>query len=168
MTERKPRSMSVNTWVEGQIRRAEAQGEFRDLAGAGKPLPNLDREQDPLTWVVNKLRAEKFDLTAVLPPQLALAREVELLPDKLTGLPSQSAVLAYLTDLNRRITQAHARPAEGPPMRTKLVDVEASLEQWRGYRAARLAAARTTSPTAPPRRSGWRRAFGRSRRRSDG
>jgi len=52
-------------------------------------------------------------------------------------------VLAYLDDLNERISLAHARPAEGPPMRTKLIKIEPVLEQWREHRAALL-------PPPPP------------------
>lgn len=159
MTERKPRSMSVNDWVEGQIRRAQADGEFDNLPGAGQPLPDLHQEQDPLTWVVKKLRAEKFDVAAVLPPQLALAREVELLPEKLNRLSSEQAARSYLDDLNHRITMAHVRPAEGPPMRTKLVNVDELLERWRAARAAQLAAVTPPALAPKPRRGFLRRLF---------
>jgi hypothetical protein len=158
MTERKPRTMSVDDWVEGQIHRANAEGAFDNLPGAGKPIAGLDREQDPLTWVVNKLRSEQVDLADILPPQLALAREAERVAEHLRSLPSEAMVLAYLSDLNDRISLAHARPAEGPPMRTKLVKVEPLLEQWREYRASLRPARPPVVPVAGPRRrrlTGW-------------
>jgi hypothetical protein len=152
MTERKPHSMSINDWVEGQIRRADAEGAFDNLPGAGRPLVGLDTEQDPLTWVVNKLRREQVDLTSVLPPQLALAREAELVPERVRTMASEAAVRGYLDDLNARISHAHAWPPEGPPMRTKLVKVEPILEQWREYRASLAAAVRPTVVGEPRQR----------------
>jgi len=153
MTERKPRSMSVDDWVEGQIHRAEAEGAFQNLPGAGKPIPGLDREQDPMTWIVNKLRSEGVDPVDVLPPQLALAREAELVPEYVRTLPSEAMVLSYLDDLNRRINKAHARPQIGPPMRTKLVKVEPLLEAWREHQVelARVKPAPAPAPEKPTR-----------------
>ena len=148
--------MSINDWVEGQIRRADAEGAFEDLPGKGRPLAGLDRELDPMTWVVEKLRAERFDLATVLPPQLALAREAELVPDKIRTMRTQAAVRAYLEDLNQRIRLAHARPAEGPPMRTKLIKLEPVLAQWRQYRASLTPPAPEPAPE-PPRRRLFRR-----------
>lgn len=157
MTERKPPNMSVDDWVEGQIRHAEAQGAFTDLPGKGRPIAGLDRELDPMTWVVNKLRAENFDVLTVLPPQLALAREAELVPDKINAMRSESAVVAYLEDLNQRIRLAHARPPEGPPMRTKLIKLEPVLAEWREYRAS----LRPLPPAPPIEPSRKRRLFRR-------
>lgn len=154
---RKPRSMSVSDWVEGQIRRADAEGAFADLPGKGRPLTGLDRDLDPMTWVVNKLRAEKFDLLTVLPPQLALAREAELVPEKVRTMRTEAAVRSYLEDLNQRIRLAHARPAEGPPMRVRMLAIEPVITEWRAYRAT-LTPPPPPAPVAPPRRRRW---FGR-------
>ncbi len=157
MTERKPRSMSVDDWVEGQIHRAEAEAAFVNLPGAGKPLAGLDREQDPMTWIVNKLRAENVDLVDVLPPQLALAREAELVPEQVRTLPSEALVLAYLEDLNARISRAHARPQIGPPMRTKLIKIEPVLADWRDYRASLSPPKPEPATEAKPKRRRFRR-----------
>jgi DnaJ-like protein len=51
MTERKPPGTSSETWIDAQIRVAREQGAFDNLPGAGKPLPNLGQEYDPLWWV---------------------------------------------------------------------------------------------------------------------
>ncbi|HEX2905150.1 MAG TPA: DUF1992 domain-containing protein [Jatrophihabitans sp.] len=162
MTERKPRDMSVDDWVEGQIRRAEAGGAFEDLPGKGRPLTGLDRELDPMSWVVAKLRAENFDLLSVLPPQLALAREAELVPERVRTMRSENAVRDYLADLNQRIRLAHARPAEGPPMRVKMLAIDPVLAEWRAYRAS------LTPPPAPVQATRERRRLFRRRRREGG
>jgi Domain of unknown function (DUF1992) len=48
MTERKPAGTSWESWIDSQIRVAQEQGAFDNLPGAGKPLPNIDQEYDPL------------------------------------------------------------------------------------------------------------------------
>src|SRR5687768_14814986 len=59
-------------WVDLQVRRAMARGEFDNLPGAGKPLKLPDRH-DPDWWVKSLIEREK--ITGVLPPALALRRE---------------------------------------------------------------------------------------------
>ena len=48
--------------VEQRIREAQARGEFDDLPGAGKPIPDLDHADDELTWVRKWMRREGIDL----------------------------------------------------------------------------------------------------------
>ncbi|MGV9308285.1 DnaJ family domain-containing protein [Nonomuraea sp. NPDC003727] len=43
------------TLIDRQIREAQERGEFDDLPGAGKPLPNRDELNDELWWVKRKL-----------------------------------------------------------------------------------------------------------------
>lgn len=38
------------TWVERKTREAVEAGEFDDPAGAGEPIPDLDRPYDPAWW----------------------------------------------------------------------------------------------------------------------
>ncbi|MFE3936217.1 DUF1992 domain-containing protein, partial [Streptomyces goshikiensis] len=74
MTERKPAGVSVESWVDRQIREAAERGEFENLPGWGKPLASLDTPYDEMWWVKDKLHREGF---AVLPPALALRKEAE-------------------------------------------------------------------------------------------
>lgn len=67
MTERKPPGVSWESWFEQQIREAQAAGAFDNLAGAGKPLPDLDKPYDPDWWVKQLVRREQV---SVLPPAL--------------------------------------------------------------------------------------------------
>ena len=131
MSERKPPTMSFPDWVDAQIRGAEAEGAFADLPGAGKPIPDLDRSQDDLAWVANYLRRENVDLAEILPPALALAKEVETLDERLLTARSEARARLLVDDLNQRIDEAYARPQVGPPLRVKMVKVEAALERWR-------------------------------------
>jgi hypothetical protein len=166
MTERKPPNMPVSSWVEQQIRRAEANGAFANLPGSGKPLSGMDRPRSDLDWIAAKLRREDVDVAALLPPALALAREVERLPDRLAAERSETGVRRVVEDLNRRIRSAVLIAPPGPPVRVRPLDVEDEVARWRAARAAAAPIRQATSPPSekPARTSRWR---GRSRRRSD-
>src|SRR5687767_1074147 len=125
MTERKPAGTSFETWIDQQVREAEERGEMADLPGHGKPIPQ--RHGGTMEWIAEKLRKENVDTSALLPPSLALAKEVEDLPQRLAKLRSEDAVRDLLLDLNERIRKAQLAPQIGPPMRTRQVDVEATL-----------------------------------------
>jgi hypothetical protein len=147
--------MTFPGWVEQQVRQAEAEGAFENLPGAGRPIPDLDRQHDDLAWLAGYLRREDVDVVEILPPSLQLAKEVETLPDRLAGLASESRVRAVITDLNERIDAAYARPQVGPPLRVKKVRVDDAVEQWRAARPPVPAPAAVPSPAV--RRRWWRR-----------
>ncbi|SOD75163.1 uncharacterized protein DUF1992 [Jatrophihabitans sp. GAS493] len=170
MTERKPKNVSVGNWVEGQIIRAQRRGDFDDLPGEGKPLPPLELGGDDMSWIAAKLRKENLPVAAVLPPSLALAKEVEDLPALMQRQHGERDVRAHLEDLNLRILQAHRRPQEGPPLRVMTLDIDEFVADWRRRRdaaaaqravaaaaAAQLVSARSEhSDLAGPRwRPGW-------------
>jgi hypothetical protein len=135
MTERKPSNVTFESWIEYQIRRAQEAGAFDNLPGAGKPLPDIDRRRGELDWVVSYIRRENLDVLPVLPPALALAKELEDLPEKLARQRSERQVRAIVEDLNRRIGQAHRLPQSGPPLRVMPVDVDSVVAEWRERRA---------------------------------
>lgn len=62
--------------IEQKIREAEAAGDFDDLTGAGKPLPNLD---DPENALINRLVREN----GAMPEFVLLARELAALREEL-------------------------------------------------------------------------------------
>jgi Domain of unknown function (DUF1992) len=161
MTKRKPPNMTFPGWVEQQIRVAEAQGAFADLPGRGQPIPDLDRPSNELDWLAGYLRRENVDVVEVLPPALALAKEVEGLGDRVARIPSEARVRQVVEELNTRIDRAYARPQVGPPLRVKKVKVDEVLETWRETRAA-LAPPPAPVATAPQprRRRRWFRRVG--------
>jgi hypothetical protein len=150
----------VETWIEHQIRTAQADGAFENLPGAGRPIPDIDKPQSELAWVANYLRREEVDVAGLLPPGLALAKEVEDLPARLARERSEVRARAIVEDLNARIVRAHAMPQVGPPLRVRTVDVDDAIGRWRATRAA-AAAARPVpvAPVVPPsrRRHWWSR-----------
>jgi hypothetical protein len=162
MTTRKPAGLSFPDWIESQIQDAQAAGAFDDLPGTGKPIADIDSPQHELAWVANYLRRENVEVAPLLPPALALAKEVEALPERLSRVRSETEARRAVEDLNARIRRAYAAPADGPPMRVKAVDVELTLERWRRAAVPAAAVEPAQSPVPAPR-TRTRRWFGRRR-----
>jgi hypothetical protein len=132
MTDRKPKGMPVEAWIDRQIRQAQERGEMDNLPGAGKPLPK--REGGALDWVVQKLREENHDTSALLPPSLAIPREVAALPTRLAKVPTEAKVREIVADINKRIMEVHRGPQVGPPLRMGPLDADEVVEDWRKSR----------------------------------
>jgi hypothetical protein len=132
MTERKPPGVSFETWVERQIREATERGEFDNLPGAGKPIPDLDKPHDELWWVREKLRREDF---AYLPPTIALRKEAEEALQAAAEAASEAEVRRIVADINAKIVEGNRKAASGPPLNLTPFDVERVLRDWRRRRA---------------------------------
>jgi hypothetical protein len=132
MTERKPTGVSFESWVDRQISAAQAKGEFDDLPGAGKPLPKKKHGQDSaLAWVADKVRSEGHDMSVLLPPSLAIAKELEDLPKRLARERREARVREIVEDLNERIRAEHRHPSGGPFLRAQPLDVDETVATWR-------------------------------------
>ncbi|NYV77328.1 DUF1992 domain-containing protein [Streptomyces sp. UH6] len=131
MTERKPPGVNFESWVDRQIREAEARGEFADLPGAGKPLPDLGAAHDDLWWVKRKMAREGL---SVLPPALALRKEAEDAHEAALAAPTEGAARKILEDVNVKIRDMMYKPPPGPPLGRKPFDVEGVLAERRARR----------------------------------
>ena len=161
--------MKIPDWIELQIRDAERQGAFENLPGKGKPIADIDTPRTELSWLTGYLKRENVDVGIMLPPSLALAREVESLPDTLREERTEARVREIVEDLNARIRAAILRPQEGPPMRVVQVRVDKVVADWAAVRlqitTERLArieseqavAAAARAQSARPRPAWWRR-----------
>jgi hypothetical protein len=157
MTTRKPSHVSFPDWIEGQIVAAQRAGAFDNLPGKGKPIPGLGRPRHELEWVANYLRREEVAVAGVLPPQLALAKEVEDLSATVAKLHSEAAVRAAVMDLNDRICAAQRAPQDGPAMRVRTVDADAVVDAWREARAVRTPPRQLQHPEQRRQRRRFRR-----------
>ena len=131
MTEQKPPAMSWESWIEQQIREAREAGLFDNLPGAGKPLPNLTDEYDPLWWVKQLAQQEQISL---LPPSLEVLRKVESEMAVIGQVADEAKVRSRILALNLEIAKVNARATEGPPTRLGPLDVEAIVAEWRARR----------------------------------
>jgi hypothetical protein len=167
----------LESLVERRIREATERGDFDDLPGAGRPLDLRDAD-DPDWWIKRLARREQIDAATLLPPTLALRREVEGFPDSLADLTREDQVRAVLDDYNERVRADWRRPRAGPslPLPAQEVDVEEVVAGWRrrhGHRSiptptsAPSAPSAPTAPTAPlgpqPARGRWRAWWARRR-----
>jgi Domain of unknown function (DUF1992) len=133
MTERKPPGTSWETWIDAQIRVARENGVFDNLPGAGKPLPNLGQEYDPLWWVKQLVKREQI---SILPPSLELLRKVETELAAIEKLHDEASVRRRVAALNVEIAKVNATVVEGPPTRLGTLDVDQVVARWRRARSA--------------------------------
>src|ERR1700733_4201865 len=91
--------------IDKQIREAQERGDFDNLPGTGKPLPDLNQPYDENWWVKGLLKRESEASPSAL---LALRKEIESLPERLQRLTLESSVKEIVTDLNKRIRKADA------------------------------------------------------------
>ena len=133
MTQRKPPGTSWESWIEAQIRVAMEKGAFDNLPGAGKPLPNLGQEYDPLWWVKQLAQREQISM---LPPSLELLRKVEKELAGIEMLDDEATVRHRVAALNVEIAKVNATVVEGPPTRLGTLDVDQVVARWRRARSA--------------------------------
>ncbi|HVF32999.1 MAG TPA: DUF1992 domain-containing protein [Acidimicrobiales bacterium] len=158
MTERKPANVDFETWIDQQIREAEARGEFENLPGKGRPLAGLDQPTDELWWVRNWLQRENVQVPA--PPALSLRKEVHDLQDRLDREPTEACVRRVVEELNGRIRALNRMPPiDGPPTTVSPLDVDEVVERWRARRPVEPVETQEPPPplAAPPAKRSWLR-----------
>ena len=111
-------------------------GDFDDLPGAGKPIPDLGESHDPNWWLKKLVEREHV---AVLPPSLALRKEDAELDETLDRLTVETEVRRHVEDFNERVVAARYRLPEGPPLVTMPRDVDETVAPGASARTARLA-----------------------------
>jgi hypothetical protein len=127
-SERKPPKVRWETWVERQIRESMERGEFDNLPGRGKPIPDLDQPYDELWWLRKKLREEKF---SVDPPTLVLRRQLDETRAAIAAARSEAEVRRLVAAINERIVYVNSHTISGPPPELAPLDVERVVAQWR-------------------------------------
>lgn len=149
-------------YIEVLIAQSIRRGDFDDLPGHGKPLPDLGEVRDPDWWIRRKIEREQ--LTGLGPPALTLRTENTQLDGRLDRAGSERAVREILDDFNLRIVQARRQLLGGPPVVTPTRDVDAEIIRWRERRAERDRAAEESRAAADAARADMTR---RERRRAD-
>jgi hypothetical protein len=126
---RKPGELH-DRYVDRIIREAQAEGEFDDLGGKGKPLP-LTGVLEEAWWIKEKLRREKL---SDLPEALAIRLEAERVVAEVARLSDERLVRERLEELNARIRKLNRTHVSGPPTTLAPLDVEAAVARWRAGR----------------------------------
>ena len=133
MTQRKPSGIPWESWIDRQVREATERGEFEDLPGTGKPIPDLDKPHDEMWWVKRKLRDEGL---TYLPPSLALRKEVSEARTAALQASSEAEARRIIEDINETIREANRTGIRGPALMLVPFDVDRFLEEWRGQQSA--------------------------------
>jgi Domain of unknown function (DUF1992) len=133
VTQRKPSGIPWESWIDRQVREATERGEFKDLPGTGKPIPDLDKPHDEMWWVKRKLRDEGL---SYLPPSLALRKEVSEARTAALGASSEAEARRIIEDINETIREAHRTGIRGPSLMLVPFDVDRILEEWRGQHSS--------------------------------
>jgi hypothetical protein len=144
VTERKKPGVTFESFVDKQIREAQEQGAFENLAGTGKPIPRGTGESDELWWIKGYLQRENLSTDALLPESLQLRKEIERLPGTLLEIRYEESVRETLRDLNARVV-AWIRMPSPPLVPLSPVDVEIWTARWRRNRAVVDAVARESA-----------------------
>ena len=124
--------MSFESHVDRQIREAMERGEFSNLPGQGKPLPeDWYRASDESWWISRKMESEGISAADLVPPPVQLRRERDRILETLATCATEERAREIILDLNRRIDDVNVR-REGPPgMLVNKLDLEATIVAWR-------------------------------------
>lgn len=109
-----PPGIVFEGWIDRQVREAIERGEFDNLPGAGKPIPNLD-DNDENWWIKAKL--EREGIKAPLPTALALRREVEEIQRTLADVRTEAQATEIIDDLKSARTRTLSAPRPRPAHR---------------------------------------------------
>jgi hypothetical protein len=119
--------------VDRQLREAAERGEFDNLEGAGRPLPDHGQEYAEDWWVRDWLRREGAT-SGVLPATLALRREVQDLPAAVDRLRTESEVRRHVAEVDEKIRKARVGLMDGPPVVLPPLDADRIVAGWRERR----------------------------------
>jgi hypothetical protein len=135
MASNRPAGQSWETYLEFQLRRAREEGQFDNLPGAGKPIPNLDQHYDENWWLREWMRRENL---SALPDTLRLRKELSDEIERLWRIPSESQAAETIDAINARIRRLNSTPLDGPPLNLSVLNKAETLERWREERDARV------------------------------
>jgi DnaJ-like protein len=122
--------------IDRQLREAQERGEFDNLPGTGKPLPDAGREYQEDWWIRAWLGREG-EGASMLPPTLQLRREAEDVAKLVDRRSSEAAVREFVAALNEQIRKARVGLLDGPPVLLPPLDADAVVRGWRERRLKR-------------------------------
>lgn len=133
MSERKPIQQNWNSWIDEQVSKAQKEGAFENLPGAGKPLKNLDSPYDEDWWLREFLEREQISVT---PEPLELRARVEQLREEAAKLLDEREARRRFIAMNAVIARLNAIPQPDAVAPVAPVDVDEEIRGWRRRRGA--------------------------------
>lgn len=123
----------VQTYAEGQIKKAQAEGAFEGLPGTGRPIPDLDGNYDEMWWLKKLLKRENI---SVLPRSIEVRKMMDHEKEKILELSTESLVRKRVKELNALIRKTNARIASGPSIVLSVIDEDDFVRRWREVRGS--------------------------------
>lgn len=121
------------SWIDKQIREAQERGDFDNLPGTGKPIPNRNELYDEDWWIKQWIQRE--EITGLVPTSLKIRKDAEELHETLAKQTDEASVRKIVASLNERIDRARRSQVDGPPVYLPLFDVDQVVAEWRERRA---------------------------------
>jgi hypothetical protein len=128
MTRKKPPGVSWESFVEQQIVEAYGAGDFDNLPGFGRPIAELDRDDEEHWWLKDLLRREQL---SILPASLEILRVVERELQRIATLMYEADVRRAVAALNEQISKASFAITSGPPSTIGPLDADEIVRKWR-------------------------------------
>ncbi|WP_018353428.1 DUF1992 domain-containing protein [Longispora albida] len=119
--------------IDRQIREAQERGEFDNLPGAGKPLPDAGRPLGEDWWLKDLLRRENLSFAG--PATLMLRKEVEEFAAALAKKKTEQQVRLAVAALNEKIVRAQRGLMDGPSVVIRTIDEDEAVRAWRSARS---------------------------------
>ena len=132
MSPRKPPGEGWESFVDRQIREARERGEFDDLRGHGRPLPDLHRPHDESWWIRRKMQEEGL---SHVPPGLQARKEREEALERIARARTVREVRQVVAEVNVLIRKANREALRGPATTTSPLDEEEVVAAWREQRS---------------------------------
>ena len=109
--------------VDRLIEQAKDEGLFDDLAGAGRPIPDIDRPYDPAWWARTWIERDGAQQRAN-GLRARLRREVP----RALGAPTRDEARRRLEELNAVIAASNAKETSSDPI--EQIEIERLLDSW--------------------------------------
>lgn len=121
----------VESSVDRQVREAIERGEFDNLPGAGQPIPDLARSDNPSWWAKGFIEQARSDNQ-----RTEQVRVFESQLGRLWSIGSVKALRASVESINQEIEQFNQ--AQTSSRRIEPFDVDAVIETWKKMTRARI------------------------------
>lgn len=128
MSERKPIQQSFNSWVDELVAKAQREGAFDNLPGAGRPLKDLDKPYEEDWWLREFLAREQLSVT---PEPIDLRRRIALLRDEAGKCSDERDARSRLVAMNALIARLNLIPQPDAVAPVAPVNVEEELRALR-------------------------------------
>lgn len=128
MSERKPIQQCWNSWIDEQVERAQRDGAFDNLPGAGKPLKDLDRPYNEDWWLREFLEREQLSVT---PEPIELRTRIDALRAEAAKMTDEREVRRRFVAMNSLIARLNAIPSPDALVPVAPADIDEEVRAWR-------------------------------------